>query len=171
MFPLKMDKSFTAELMYLDKSGEPDPVLLISRAFNYWTDVTPAGTGWLCLLENARDYKTTQLRLRFEFIEQEGDNLYFRVSCALDYKGYLGTHLDTSRNGYLGLYGALAPDVYWTFEKVNVLTGYDDLRPAFTLRNNRGERVGYKWDDGVRYLNSSADAKPLTFTLDHYQAL
>lgn len=171
MFPLKMNKSFTAELMCLNDSGKPEPVLLVTRAFNHWTDVTPAGTGWLCLSENIKDYDSSRLKLHFDLLEEEEHALYFRISCALDYKGYLGAYLDTSRNGYLGLYGAFPGDVYWKFEKVNVLTGYDDLRPAFKLFNNRGERVGYKWDDKVRYLNSSEDAKPLTFTLDNYEAV
>lgn len=171
MFPRKMSKSFTAELMYLNKSGKPEPVLLVTDAFNIWTDVTPAGTGWLCLPDTRRDYQTNRLKLRFDLLEEEEDALYYRISCARDCKGYVGAHLDTSRNGYLGLYGAFAPDVHWKFEKVNVLTGYDDLRPAFKLLNSRGERVGCKWDDKVRYLNSSEDAKPLTFTLDNYEAV
>lgn len=172
MFPLEMSTSFTAQLMCLSNNSDPQPVRMIaSTSGDFLTGVGIADTGWLCLPEQSNRHTTTALHLRFDFIEQVEARTHFKVTCASRFKDYLGTYLDTSRNGYLGFYEGFSPHVFWKTEEVDVYTGYGDLRPAFKLRDHNGSQVRYKWKENVRYLNSDDDSEPLIFTLADYQPL
>lgn len=170
MFPTEMSTAFTAQLMYISSSGELEPVMMIGQTEgNYWTGVSLADTGWLCLPEQSKRHTAVPLSLRFDFIEQTDDRTHFRISCATDFKGYRGTHLNTSSNGFLGLYQAFAPEAFWKTEEVAVFAGFGDLRPAFHLRDHMGMLVRKKFEDGIRYLVAGGETKPLVFTLDDYR--
>lgn len=167
----QMNAAFTANLMCVSE-GAPLPVMVITEAPpNFWLGGSLADTGWLCLPEQHRKYSSLPIRLRFDFIEQTDDRTHFRVSCASNFNTYLGTTLDTSRNGFLGLYESAREEAFWKTEDVGLYTGFGDERPAFKLRTHEGLQVRYKTENGIRYLIAGTDTSPLLFTLANFKAV
>lgn len=169
MSSIQFDRSFTAKLVCINHGDRPQPVVLITR--DLATEGTWAGGGWLSLPENETLLDSTELALRFDFIEKTEDRFHYKVRCESDAGGYRGTHLDVSRNSYLGFYGSVADEVFWKIEVLGGYTGMGDERARFHLRDRKGHTVKLYPYLNAMYLNIEGGTKPIEFTLQDYQPL
>ena len=165
----QMNTAFTANLMCVSNDAFVPAMVITEAPPNFWLGGSQVDTGWLCLPENKRQYTSLPISLRFDFIEQTDERSHFRIRCASNFNTYRGTNLDTSRNGYLGLYESAREEAFWKIEHVGLYIGAGDERPAFKLRTHEGLQVRYKTEYGIRYLIAGTDTSPLLFTLANFK--
>ena len=133
--------------------------------------------GWLCTTAARRSVPRSadefqRLAFHFEFIEHREDRTHYYITCA-EHWAYIGARLESSSNGWLGLYGThvagrvrdvlnaphpynlLRTRPYWKIETLQPWDGTVEsagLVP-FYLRDMNGYRVAESLSDNVPVLD------------------